>query len=103
MNQERRFDDLARTLANGELSRGQILKLAGGALLGSVLGGFGLSLGIDEADAKKKRRGKKKKRRSNIPPLAVDSSDLPTAESLEAARAQLEAGATDVTFSPGGY
>ncbi|MCA1837824.1 MAG: hypothetical protein LC674_03390, partial [Actinobacteria bacterium] len=52
--------------------------------------------------SKKKKGRKKKRRRSNTPP-AVASSDLPTAESLEAARVQLEAGATDVTLSPGGY
>src|SRR3954471_14279368 len=108
MNQERRFDDLARTLANGQLSRGQILKLAGGALLGSVLGGFGLTVDIVDAEAKKKRRGKKKKRGkkkgrgSNTPP-AVDSSDLPSAESIALARSLLAAGATDVPLSPAGY
>src|SRR4051794_28018958 len=74
MSQER-FDELVRALATNQVSRGQMLKLAGGAFLGSVLGGFGLATGIDEADAKKKkgRKNKKKKRHTS----ALLNSALP--------------------------
>lgn len=86
MNHEERFDELTRKLAASTLSRGRMLRLLGGAVLGGALGGWGLTLGAGDAVAKKKKKKK-----------------LPTVESLAAARAQIEAGATDVALSPGGY
>jgi hypothetical protein len=52
MNQER-FDELTKALA-APVSRGRMLKLVGGAILGSTLGGGGL-LGTKDAEAKKKK------------------------------------------------
>jgi hypothetical protein len=54
---ERSFDDLARGLANGSISRRKALRLMGAAIIGSTLG----SLGIGEASADPpgcKRNGK---------------------------------------------
>jgi hypothetical protein len=53
MNEER-FDDLTKALA-APVSRGKMLKMVGGALLGSALGGWGLALRAEDAEAKKKR------------------------------------------------
>lgn len=85
MSQEPRFDDLARAIATNQVSRSQMLKLAGGALLGSILGGFDVAVSAEEANAKKKRHGRNGKKRhgrnskSNIYPgfCALDPSSLP--------------------------
>jgi hypothetical protein len=37
MNEEQRFDELARTLAGGAISRGRVLRLLGGLLAATVL------------------------------------------------------------------
>jgi hypothetical protein len=56
---ERSFDELARGLASGTLSRGRALKLMGAALVGGTLA----SLGIGEAAANDcKRNGKRCKK-----------------------------------------
>ncbi len=52
--QEYPFDELARGLASGELSRGKALKLMGAALLGGALGFF--SLPTKQAEAGRGRR-----------------------------------------------
>jgi hypothetical protein len=55
---ERSFDDLARGLANGSISRGRALKLMGAALLGGTLSSVGIG-GIAAADPTGcKRKGK---------------------------------------------
>ena len=51
--EEYSFDDLARGLASGSLSRGRALKLAGAGILGAALGVFSLQ---NDAEAKKRRR-----------------------------------------------
>ena len=54
---ERSFDELARRLTSGDMSRGRVLRLMGAALVGGALG----SLGIGEASADPpgcKRNGK---------------------------------------------
>jgi hypothetical protein len=43
-----RMDELATAMANGTITRGKAIKLAGAALLGSALGVFAA---VDEADA----------------------------------------------------
>jgi hypothetical protein len=53
---ERSFDELARGLASGSISRGKALKLMGAALVGGTLGSLGMG-GIAAADDCK-RRGK---------------------------------------------
>ncbi len=53
MPEEYSFDELARGLASGTLSRGRALKLVGAALLGSALGIFGLAA---PAEAQRRRR-----------------------------------------------
>lgn len=69
MSQEH-FDDLTRALATGEFSRGRMLRLAGGALLGSVLGGWGMFLGANDAEAKRRRR-RRRSLSSNKPLLCT--------------------------------
>ena len=55
------FDDLARGLADGSLTRGKALRLMGAAVVGGTLG----SLGISEASADQcKRNGKPCKKNS---------------------------------------
>jgi hypothetical protein len=56
------FDELAKGVASGTISRSGALKLAGGALLAAVIGG---SVAIDEAEAETDRRCKGKKTISN--------------------------------------
>ncbi len=56
--EEYSFDDLARGLASGALSRSRALKLAGAGILGAALGVFSLQ---DDAEARRRRR---KRRRS---------------------------------------
>jgi hypothetical protein len=47
------FDDLVMGLADGNLTRGQALKVVGGAILGTALGFMGLGFfGADEAEAR---------------------------------------------------
>src|SRR5215218_5130610 len=53
---ERSFDDLARGLANGSVSRGRALKLMGAALVGGTLGSLG---GVAAADEECKPLNKK--------------------------------------------
>src|SRR3954470_2085815 len=49
----RSFDNLAIGLADGALTRGQALKVVGGAILGTALGFMAVGfLGADEADAR---------------------------------------------------
>ena len=55
---ERSFDELARGLANGNISRGKALRLMGAALLGSALGSLGIG-GVAAADELCKPEGKK--------------------------------------------
>jgi hypothetical protein len=57
--EEHSFDDLAKEMVAGTISRGQALKLVGGA----VLGVFGLASLPRPAEAKKKKKKKKKKRK----------------------------------------
>ena len=52
IDEEYSFDELARGLANGTISRGRALKLVGGAILGGAL----LSLWPGEAQAHRRRR-----------------------------------------------
>jgi hypothetical protein len=47
------MDDLATGMADGTITRGKAIKLAGAALLGSVLGVFAA---VDEADAQDRCR-----------------------------------------------
>jgi hypothetical protein len=82
---ERSFDELARGLASGEVSRGKALRLMGAALVGGTLA----SLGIGEAAADLcKRNGKACKKNSQCcsgicdeatdtcaPPECQDASD----------------------------
>jgi hypothetical protein len=62
LTEEHSFDVLARSLADGTLSRQRALKLVGAAVLGSALSIFTLP---DDAHA---RRHKKKKHRHTTPP-----------------------------------
>jgi hypothetical protein len=63
---ERSFDELARGLANGSISRGRALKLMGAALVGGALASLGGVAAADEDDQGEnedcKRNGKKCKR-----------------------------------------
>jgi hypothetical protein len=52
------FDDLARGLADGSLTRGKALRLMGAAVVGSTLGSFGIG-GVALADDECKPTGKK--------------------------------------------
>ena len=52
--EEHSFDKLAKGLAAGTLTRGQVLKLAGAALLGSVFGGL---FGLPASEAQSQRIG----------------------------------------------
>src|SRR4051812_8574022 len=56
------FDQLARGLADGTISRGQSLKLIGAAIVGGFLGTFALPA---ESEAKKKKKGKKKRKKKS--------------------------------------
>src|SRR4051812_46861891 len=55
------FDELARGVAGGTLSRGQALRYMTAALLGGLGAMAGISAAAGEADAKKKRKRKKKR------------------------------------------
>jgi hypothetical protein len=59
---EASFDDLARGLGAGSLSRRRALAVVRTGVLGSVLGSLALA---NDADAKKKKKKKKKKKRKN--------------------------------------
>jgi CXCXC repeat len=52
------FDDLARGLADGSVTRGKALRLMGAAVVGGTLGSFGIS-GVAVADDECKPTGKK--------------------------------------------
>jgi hypothetical protein len=52
------FDDLARGLADGSLTRGKALRLMGAAVVGGTLGSLGIG-GVAEADNECKPTGKK--------------------------------------------
>jgi hypothetical protein len=62
---EESFDDLARSLGDGSLSRRRALAMVGASILGGGLGSLAL---LDDADAKKKKK-KKKKKKNNDPIL----------------------------------
>ncbi len=55
-SEEHSFDELARGLARGSLSRRRALKLVGAALLGGVLSLAGLGADPDVAEARRRRR-----------------------------------------------
>lgn len=59
------FDELAKELASGALSRRRALLALGAGIFGGALGSLGLS---DDADAGNKRRRRKKKKNKNRPP-----------------------------------
>jgi hypothetical protein len=61
ITQERSFDELARGLADGTLTRSRALKLMGAALLGGLGAFAGISAVANEAEAR--RKGKHKRRR----------------------------------------
>jgi hypothetical protein len=63
---EHSFDDLAKGMASGTLTRSRALKLTGAAILGSALSIFAIP---DEAEAR--HRKKKKKRRSVTSPVGL--------------------------------
>jgi hypothetical protein len=73
------FDDLVMGLADGTLTRGQALKVVGGAILGTALGFMGVGFfGADEADARgrhsrdpRHHRKKGHRRRVSICPVNV--------------------------------
>src|SRR3954451_16079977 len=56
------FDELARGLADGPLTRGRVLKLMGATLLGSLGAFTGISTFADDAYAKKKKKGRQRRR-----------------------------------------
>jgi hypothetical protein len=77
--EEHSFDALAKEMADGTISRGQALKLVGGA----VLGAFGLAALPGIAEAKKKKKKKKKKHPSagvspSLPPCTLGQTGCPT-------------------------
>jgi hypothetical protein len=75
---EESFDDIARGLGDGSLSRRRALALVGSSLLGGTLGSLAL---IDDADAKKKKKKKKKKKNNDPilqPPVPPGAPVLPT-------------------------
>src|SRR3569623_1626468 len=57
-SEESFFDDLARGLADGTLTRGKAIRLMGAAVVGGTLGSFGLG-GVALADEECKPTGKK--------------------------------------------
>ena len=59
MEEDYSFDDLARGLAEGTISRSRALKLVGTAILGGALGFLALP---DEAEARKRRRRRRRRR-----------------------------------------
>src|SRR4051812_32363730 len=77
ITEEYSFDELAREVGEGALTRGRVLKLIGAALVGSLGAFVGISAGADAADAKrkKKRRGS---RAVIIPALSCGSGTLCT-------------------------
>src|SRR3954470_17669338 len=60
-NEHAAFDELARGLADGTVTRRRVLKLMGAALLGGLGAMVGLGTLTDDADAKKRKRKRKKK------------------------------------------
>jgi hypothetical protein len=63
---ERSFDDLARGLASGNVTRGKALRLMGAALVGSALTSLGMGgvAAADDSGVDCKRNGKKCKKNS---------------------------------------
>jgi hypothetical protein len=63
MNGER-FDGLTRALANGQVSRGRVLKMVAAAAVGGTLGGWGSLLRSEGANAKKIPKAQKECRKT---------------------------------------
>ena len=63
---ESSFDELARGVGDGSLSRRRALALVGSSLFGGTLGSLAL---LGDAEAKKKRKKKKKKKKKKPPVL----------------------------------
>src|SRR3954467_9593592 len=73
--EEYSFDELAKGLASGTLSRGQALKLAGTAILGSLLGSGVLGMVPEVASARpNRRRGRRHKKPTTIATLPANQT-----------------------------
>jgi hypothetical protein len=70
---ERSFDELARGLASGSISRGKALKLMGAALVGGALSSLGIG-GVAAAAPRCKPTGRKCKNDTQCCSLNCDSS-----------------------------
>jgi hypothetical protein len=74
VTEEHSFDELARGLATGAISRGQALKLVGGGILGAALGFVGLGFFDADAEARgrhSRHRRRRHKHRRRICPVGV--------------------------------
>jgi hypothetical protein len=73
---ESSFDELARGLASGNITRGKVLKLMGAALLGGTLTSFGVG-GVALADDECKPTGKKCRKTSSAAAASAKAASAP--------------------------